>query len=237
MVYSNMLSALYLILFHWDNMTTELLQLTPSESDQLKELLNIGVSHAGDTLSVMLGHRVTISVPELIVSTPQTQVPSFSDSEEVMIAILLRLTGGLDGYVFLFFPHHAAVHLLHALSEKTIGDLRALNKFDKSVFQEIGNVLTGGMLTGLSKFLHVPILQSVPDVVVDMGSAMFNSISASMIAKHDAFLMLDVAICVDAPAHAISCTPGEESVGKMFLLLGPEATKEALRVIRPMATP
>ena len=84
------------------------------------------------------------------------------------------------------------------------------------------------MLTGLSKFLHIQIVQSVPDVVIDMGGAMFNSISAAMIASHSEFLSLDVAICMDAHEGGISCSPGEESVARMFLFLGPSATDSIL---------
>ena len=211
-------------------------QLSSTDADQLKELLNIGVAHAGTTLSQMVGHRIAISVPSLAIKNAQSFSPFVRDSNEVIIAVLLRLSGGLEGFVFLFFPYTAATHLLHALSGKKVGDLRALDQFDRSVFQEVGNVLTGGMLTGLSKFLHIQLVQSVPDVVVDMGGAMFNSIAAAMIASHDEFLSLDVAICVDASVDAISCDGGEESVGRMYLFLGPEAAAKVLELTRPMAS-
>jgi len=45
---------------------------------------------------------------------------------------------------------------------------------------------------------------------------MFNSISATMIAAHDEFVSLDVALCVNAPPDAIACIEGEQSVGRMF---------------------
>jgi chemotaxis protein CheY-P-specific phosphatase CheC len=137
----------------------------------------------------------------------------------------------------MLFPYTAALHLLHALSGKTISDLRALDKFDRSIFQEVGNVLTGGMLQGLSKFLHIALVQSVPDVVVDMGGAMFNSISAAMISLHSEFLAIDVSICVDATPEAIEVVGKEEASGRMFLFLGPDATAQILTLTRPMITP
>ena len=203
-------------------------QLTDDERDQLKELLNIGVSHASTTLSIMMKKRVAISVPALDVKDAQSVSSFIENPNDISVAVLLRLSGALDGYVLLLFPRSAAISLLNSLSGKTIGDLRALDTYDRSLFQEVGNVVTGGMLTGLSKFLHIQIVQSVPDVVIDMGGAMFNSISAAMIASHSEFLSLDVAICMDAREGAISCTPGEESVGRMFLFLGPAATDSIL---------
>ncbi len=212
-------------------------QLKSEESDQLKELLNIGVSHAGTKLSEMLGHRVTISVPSIEVRGASTVTQFINKPDDITIAVLLRLSGGLDGYVLLFFPHTAAVKLLHSLSGKTVGDLRALNEYDRSIFQEVGNVLTAGLLHGLAQVLGFQLLHSVPDVVIDMGGAMFNSLSASMIAAHDEFVSLDVAICVDSTPDAIACIDGEQAVGRMFLLLGADVAGHILDVTRKMTSP
>ena len=213
---------------------TSVFQLSAIEKDRLKEFLNIGVSHASTTLSRMMKKRVGISVPLLEIKDAQTISTSILNPDDISVAVLLRLSGALDGYVLLLLPRSAALSLLKSLSDKTIGDLRALDKFDRSLFQEVGNVLTGGMLQGLSRFLNVKILHSVPDVVIDMGGAMINSISAAMIASHSEFLSLDVAICVDATANAITCVDGEEAVGRMFLFIGPSAAESILNLTLTM---
>lgn len=210
---------------------TRAFKLTAEDEDQLKELLNIGVSHASTTLSKMVGKYITISVPKLDVKNDQSLSLEVKDPNEITVAVLLQLSGVLEGYILIYFPHSAAVNLLHSLSGKTITDLRALNKFDRSIFQEVGNVLTGGMLKGLSQFLHIELMHSVPDVVIDMGGAMFNSISAEMIHRHNEFLSLDIAICVDAEPGSISCKIGQEAVGNMYLFLGPDAADTILDLI------
>ncbi len=211
--------------------------LTKEDEDQLKELLNIGVSHASTILSKMVHKLVTISVPNLGIKNARSLEVTVKDPSAITVAVLLRLTGILDGYVLLFFPYSASVNLLHSLSGKTITDLRAIDKFDRSVFQEVGNVLTGGMLKGLSQFLHIELIHSVPDVVIDMGGAMFNSISAAMINKHDEYLSLDISICVDATEGSFSCKDGEEAVGSMYLFLGPEAADTILSLTSSMTQP
>lgn len=211
-----------------------LFELSDKDHDQLRELVNIGVSHAGNTLSTMMGKRITISVPAINIKSADTALRFTDKGEDITVAVLLRLSGAIEGYVFLFFPRDAALHLLKELSGKVINDLRALDKFDRSMFQEIGNVITGGMLQGLSKFLHIEILHSVPDVVIDMGGAMFNSLSASMINLHEEFLALDVSVCVDASPDAVSCEGGELSVGRMFLFLGPDAANTILGITNKM---
>lgn len=211
-------------------------QLSESDNDQLRELINIGVSHAGNTLSEMVGKRITVSVPKLVVRNAETSSQFMEQSSEVTIAILLRLSGVIEGYVFIIFPHDAAVHLLQILSGKTVGDLRALDRFDRSVFQELGNVITGGMLQGLSRFLHIEMMHSVPDVVVDMGRAMFDSVAVSMIALHEEFISLDVSVCVNASAASVACTDGDESMGRMFLFVGPTAARKILSLTNTMVS-
>lgn len=215
---------------------SSLLQLTPEDKDQLIELLNIGVAHAGTTLSQMLARRITISVPRASLKNTETASYVMGNADEVTLAVLLRITGGLEGYVFILFPHDAATRLLRALSGKTVGDLRALDAYDRSVFQEIANMLTGGMLQGFTQFLHCSLIHSVPDVVVDMSGAMFNSLSATMIARHDEFFSLDVTLCIDPPKDAIDCHPGEEATGHIFLFLGPDAVQEILALTKKITS-
>ena len=215
---------------------SSLFALSPQDQDQLTELLNIGVAHAGTTLSKMLGRRITISIPWASLRNTETAAHLIEEPDNVMMAVLLRLTGGFDGYVCLVFTREAATHLLHALTEKNITDLSELNEFDRSVFREIGNILTGGMLQGLSQFLHMSLVQSVPDIVIDMGGAMFNTLAATMIARHDEFCLLNVNICVNPAANAIDCRLGEEATGKIFLFLGPDAVKDILTLTNSMTS-
>lgn len=214
------------------------LSLDLDERDQLKELLNIGVSHAGTKLSQMAGRRVAISVPQVSVERAETIATFVDEGDEVSVAVLLRLTGGMEGYALLYFPQRAATQLLRAISGKDVGDLRAFDAYDRSVFQEVGNILAGGMLSGLSEFLHAELLHSVPDVVIDMGGAMFNSLSAALIASHEEFLSSDVAIEVEqAPvSDAIAISEHDRSSGRMFLFLGPEATKQILAITSAMVS-
>ena len=213
---------------------THAFHLTREDEDQLKELLNIGVSHASNTLSKMVGKLVTISVPNLDIKNERSMAVKVEDPNAITVAVLLRLSGILEGYVLLYFPYSASVRLLETLSGKKVTDLRALDKYDRSIFQEIGNVLTGGMLKGLSQFLHIELVQSVPDVVIDMGGAMFNSISAALIHQNNEFLSLEVSVCVDAEAGSYSCKVGQEAVGSMYLFLGPEAADTILQLTGDM---
>ncbi len=209
--------------------------LSNEDRDQLAELLNIGVSHASTTLSKMLGRRIAISVPTVELHEAKTLSLFTEHPLDVSIAVLLRLSGGIEGYVFLLFPHDASTSLLQTLTGKTVADLNDLNEFDRSVFQEIGNVVTGGMLTGLSQFLHLPLTQSVPDVAIDMRSAMFNSLAASLMQTHEKFIALDVGLCVEATSDTVACTEHTEAVAHLFLFLEPEAAQHVLLFTHEMA--
>ena len=50
------------------------MQLTPSQIDSLKEMVNIGVGHAAGVLNAMLNSRVQLHVPEVeMMSSEQLQ--------------------------------------------------------------------------------------------------------------------------------------------------------------------
>ncbi len=213
-----------------------ILQLSSDDHDQLGELLNIGVAHAGTTLSQMTGRRIAISVPSTSLKDTRNISDFLDNPDDIVLAVLLRLSGGIDGYIFLIFSRDAIIRLLRVLSGKKIDDLRELDPYDRSIFQEVGNVLTGGMLQGFSSFLHIPLLHSVPDVVIDMGGAMFNSLAASMIAHREEFLSLNVSICVDPTESTVDCANGEEATGRMFLFLGPDSVKDILALTHPMVS-
>lgn len=212
----------------------QIFQLSPDDHDQLSELVNIGVSHAGTTLSQMLGRRIALSVPEISIKNASGAADFVESSDDITVSVLLRVYGALDGYIFLFFPYAAAVHLLSGLTGKTVGDLRALNEYDKSLFQEVGNVITGGMLLGLSKFLHLRLEHTVPNVVIDMRGAMFNSLVASMIALHEEFLSLDVAIGIDVFSDTVLATSDKSSMCRLFFFAGPDAVQKILEITRTM---
>lgn len=215
---------------------THSLHLNNDDRDQLGELLNIGVAHAGTTLSQMTGRQIAISIPTTSLKNSKNASDFLSKPDDVTLAVLLRLSGGLDGYIFLVFSREAVITLLHTLSGKNVSDLRELNPFDRSIFQEVGNVLTGGMLQGFSSFLRVPLLHSVPNVVIDMKGAMFNSVAATMISNHEEFLSLDVSICVDVPENSVECETGTGATGHMFLFLGPKAVQEILTLTHLMVS-
>ncbi|OGZ06236.1 MAG: hypothetical protein A2845_00310 [Candidatus Lloydbacteria bacterium RIFCSPHIGHO2_01_FULL_49_22] len=211
-----------------------LFQLTENDNDQLRELVNIGVSHAGDTLSLMMGKHITVSIPGISVQSASTTLCLPQGDEDLTVSVLLRVYGLINGYVFLFFPRTAALRLLQVLSGKSISDVRALDRFDRSIFQELGNVITGGTLNGLSKFLHIEMLHSVPNVVVDMSGAIFNSLSASMVKQHEEFLSLDVSICIDSPSSSAVCVDSEASAARMYLFMGPDAVERILAITNAM---
>lgn len=202
------------------------------DADQLRELLNIGVSHASTKLSQFTNHRVTISVPTVgmkSVSKPKEYLP---DPDAIAGGILLRFSGSLDGFMLLIFTEPAVRHLLESLGGVTVLDIRAINEYQRSMLREVGNIVAGGMLGGIGPLLSGRVVQSVPDVVIDSGSSLLNSIVTGLVHAHGHYVTIDVAICVDAREDSVSCRSGDGALGKLFLFLGPDAADAALGFTR-----
>ncbi|HSE35231.1 MAG TPA: chemotaxis protein CheC [Candidatus Paceibacterota bacterium] len=209
---------------------------TPSldsvDADQLRELLNIGVSHASTKLSQFTNHRITISVPTVGLQSVVHPHDYLPNPEEVSGAILLRFNGALEGFMLLIFTEIAVRHLLESLGGTPVGDIRTLDDYQRSALQEVGNIVAGGMLGGIGPLLSGKAVQSVPDVVIDSGASLINSIVAGLVHAHGHYVAIDVSICVDAREDVVACEGGDPALGRLFLFLGPDAADAALGFTR-----
>jgi len=148
--------------------------LTPTQLDALREVANIGAGHAATALSQMTGSRIMISVPQLKVVPVEALSVEISDPEEPVAAILMAMLGDLTGRTLLVFPKQTAFTLAGLLTRRPVvgDDLGALGE---SALKEAGNILSGAYLNALSEFLGMMLLNSPPDLVVDMSSAVLTS--------------------------------------------------------------
>lgn len=165
--------------------------LNEKAQDVLKELGNIGTGNAVTALSVMLGHSLEILSTRLSFVSYQEISGSLGNSEEEKIGIMLEAVGDVKG-VFLFLLDRAfAGHALASLLGQEETELTELDDMGRSVFCELGNIMCGSYVNALAQLLNKEITVSVPDVCMDMGGAIFNTLLSRMIAVSDTLLLID----------------------------------------------
>ncbi len=119
----------------------------------LREIGNVGVGKATSVLSKMIGFRLLIDVPEVIMADEINDSPIFSQNEDA-VEVTLQFENDMDGrMVFLLkesFIEKALAKMLRKQKDQ-IKNLHA-NEEAMSLITEMANVMTGAYLSALSVY-------------------------------------------------------------------------------------
>ena len=149
--------------------------LNPSQLDALREVANIGAGHAATALSQMTGSTILIAVPRLKVVALEDLSLEIGPPEEPVAAVLMAMLGDITGRTLLVFPRVVALRLASILTRRTFDEASGLGPLGESALKEAGNILSGAYLNALSEFMGMMLLNSPPDLAIDMSAAVLTS--------------------------------------------------------------
>ena len=141
--------------------------------DALREVANIGAGHAATALSQITGQRIMISVPQINVTAIEDVPNQIGAAEEPVAAVAIRIEGDLTGLTLLVFPQPIA----HRIASLMMGGrpVTQMGAIEESALKEAGNILSAAYLNALAEFLGMRILNSPPQLAVDMSDAVLSS--------------------------------------------------------------
>lgn len=147
--------------------------LSRAALDALREVANIGAGHAATALSEITGQRIMISVPQINVTAIEDVPNQIGAAEEPVAAVAIRVEGDLAGLTLLVFPQPTA----HRIASLMMGGraVAQLGAIEESALKEAGNILSAAYLNALAEFLGMRILNSPPQLAVDMSDAVLSS--------------------------------------------------------------
>ena len=155
------------------------MDLSDQQLDMLKEMGNIGASHAATSLSQMLMSEIEMTVPEVVVVDISRINKYFS--EEISAMVVFEIQGEIQpaGYIIYHVPKSSAIRLTNTMLGSTDED-RDFNEMDESAITEIGNIMISHFLDATAELLGVVMLPSPPVVAIDMALAAFENILAQV---------------------------------------------------------
>lgn len=147
--------------------------LSRAALDALREVANIGAGHAATALSQITGQRIMISVPQINVAAIEDVPNQIAEGEEPVSAVAIRVAGDLTGLTLLVFPQPIA----HRIAGLMMGgrEVTTMGAIEESALKEAGNILSAAYLNALAEFLGMRILNSPPELAVDMSDAVLSS--------------------------------------------------------------
>ena len=188
--------------------------------DVLKEVGNIGAGHAATALSRILNQPVDMSVPTVNLVPFEEIADRVGGSEQVVIAVFLRVEGDAPGNLFFIIREDSAKRLLRNLSIDS-GE-GAYSDLELSALNEIGNILAGSYLSSLADFTKLTMTPTVPSLAIDMAGAILSYGLLQFGRMGDAALLIETKFLEDRDTveGQFFLIPDPESFGKIFRALG-----------------
>lgn len=141
--------------------------LNETQLDFFEEMMNIGGGNAASVLSQLLGCRVEVNIPEIqeLVITDLSAIPNFASP---VLCIKMHMLGDATGDLLFVITAGQKAFLINVI-EKNLSPLikaKAKNKdaseWDRTVIEEIGNILASAYLRAISSFCKLNIYHSTP---------------------------------------------------------------------------
>ncbi|HEY3419839.1 MAG TPA: chemotaxis protein CheC [Methanomassiliicoccales archaeon] len=144
---------------------------TPDQIDALREIGNIGASHASTALTTMLHQDILVDVPECYVCKTLEAPYVLGEPEQSVVAVYLGANGKEKGSMLLILTEEVATKMTDMLFSQNHNSTRKFSEEDREAIAEIGNICASAYLNAISGFLGITVLPTPPGIAVGMLSA------------------------------------------------------------------
>lgn len=159
--------------------------------DMLKEIGNIGTGNAITALSSMLDKTVRMEIPAINLVDFKDIANFVGGPENIIIGILVDVSGDIDGIMMFIIPKKSARTLLNLLFDKNDEENDKFNEIELSALKEIGNILNSSYLSSLATLINKKIKPSIPYISIDMANAVLSVPAIEFSKVADKVLFID----------------------------------------------
>lgn len=132
------------------------------ELDALREVANIGGGHAADALARLLGGRVSIGLPEVLLASAAELPELLGGRRTRVLAAVFSLEGDLKGHLLLVLTERDAARLCAHLLSAPCGP--SLDDVQRSALSEAANIVASACLSAIGRFTGLTLLLSTPSL-------------------------------------------------------------------------
>jgi chemotaxis protein CheC len=151
-----------------------LFNLGELELDALTELVNIGVSRAAASLAVMVGERVLLSVPSVVLVSRSGAAEMIGHSRnDLLVAVRQAFHGEVSGRALLIFPEKNSLELVRAVAGERMS-LEDILDLEHEALAEIGNIILNACVATVANLLQRSLTMSLPEIVRGTSGGLFD---------------------------------------------------------------
>lgn len=152
------------------------MELGPTQTDALTELINIGYARAAAALSDLTGHRISLEVPEVAVHVIGEIAGALQRVIKGEVASVNQVfSGPISGNALLLLDREAALLLNRLLTDRT--DTADLDGAAREVITEVGNIVLNACLGAFGNLLKVQVSFTVPSLQIESVQTVIRSIT------------------------------------------------------------
>ncbi|MBW1838807.1 MAG: chemotaxis protein CheC [Deltaproteobacteria bacterium] len=189
--------------------------------DALREILSIATGNAATSLSTMIGKRVDITVPNVMVEAIEKIPEVLGGREKKCTVVYFSVSGQVSGSIFLILSSSESLRLANMLTGRKETHTGSLGEMELSALKELGNILSGSYIMVLSQELKLKTRYSIPGLASDMLGAIFDEILAHL------FLEAENAVIMESEF----IVRGEVSRGHLVLILPLNAVNTIIKAL------
>lgn len=131
--------------------------------DTIKEIFNIGVGRAANTLSCILNNFIQLEVPSVqIFTSPNYSELKTSFNLDDVSAVKMGYECSFSGSTFLMIPPHSATILISTLVQEEPGPI-SLDPVRAGTLCEVGNMIINSLMGSMSNILNETVTYSLPE--------------------------------------------------------------------------
>lgn len=144
----------------------EVKELDELQMDALREIGNVGASHASTALTQLVKTDILIDVTECRVM-PMPALPNRFGELGSLFATLKIDIDSSGSCIYMVFPGDVATYLSDLLLSRPHKPGRPMTEQDREVLVEMGDICIRRYLVPIAKFLSIEIIPNSPTVSID----------------------------------------------------------------------
>lgn len=188
--------------------------------DVLREIGNIGAGNAMTALAQMLGRKVDMKVPQIMLLDFPQVGEAMGGEETLMAGIYFKVDGDIRGSIMFLLESESAKTLVSMLMG-TEPEEGQFSDMEASALKEIGNIIAGSYLNSLAQLTNLVIYPSVPDMTFDMAGAILSVPAIEFGETGDRMLFIQTHFFDEAQINGyFILVPEMESYSKILHALG-----------------
>ncbi len=147
-----------------------------NHTDILREVINIGIGEAANSLSQLLQKRVLLRVPDIhVMNISEVNAYLQKELSDLGVYIAQDFDGTIRGKTILCYTKECSLSLLNAICGQTM-KIKSLSESGIATLNEIGNIIMVSCMSEISNMIETEITYHLPEATIEVSEMYFQNL-------------------------------------------------------------